>query len=291
MVRWGFMTQFEKSLSEYIRDLQSEDPKICIQAATILGEWGNDRAVTPLINVLSSKDENLRRAAAGALKEIKNRRSIPPLLKVLRKDPSPEVRAEAAYALAFLTKFNFDILPLIEALADDHYLVRQNAAFALGKSRRRKAVRPLIDALLRDENYNTREMAAWALGEIHDKRAIAPLQEALTDPHLAVRKNAAYALGCLQAASAAPLLKKALLKPDETKDAAWALSKILNKKTAGNVLRDAFRKLKKENHIEACIAICRILYDVDHKIAESLKKSLLNDKAYASYWPELESLF
>jgi len=284
------MTHFEKSLSEYIQDLQAEDPKTRIEAARILGEWGNDRAVTPLLNALSSKDENLRRAIAGALKEIKNRRSITPLLKLVAKDPSPEVRAEAAYALAYLTKFNFDITPLFDALADSHFLVRQNVAFALGKSRRRKAVKPLIAALENDDNYNVREMAAWALGEIRDKRAIEPLQLALNDSHIAVRKNAAYALGCLQASSATPLLKKALLKQGEAKDAAWALSKILNKKAASSTLKDAFRKLKKENYIEDCIAVCRVLFEVDQKTAENLKRALLKDSTFSAYWSELEAL-
>jgi len=56
------------------------------------------------------------------------------------------------------------------------------------------AVEPLIVAL-KDEKWWVREMAAIALGRIGDKRAIEPLIQALQDRDRDVRKQAAIALG------------------------------------------------------------------------------------------------
>ena len=70
------MTEHEKTLTEYINELESDDPNVRIEAAVALGDWGNDRAVTPLIEALFHPDENMRRASARALKEISNRRSV-----------------------------------------------------------------------------------------------------------------------------------------------------------------------------------------------------------------------
>jgi len=64
------MSEHEKTLTEYIHELESEDANVRIEAAVALGDWGNDRAVTPHIEALLHPAENLRRTAARAVKEI-----------------------------------------------------------------------------------------------------------------------------------------------------------------------------------------------------------------------------
>ena len=121
----------DKTLTEYFEDLKAEDPDTRIEAAIALGEWGNDRAVSPLLEALKHEDEDLRREAARALKEIGNKRAFNPLLKQLAKDSCVEVRAEIAFDLGYL-KVDAALDTLIKTLEDEHHLVRQNAAYALG---------------------------------------------------------------------------------------------------------------------------------------------------------------
>jgi HEAT repeat protein len=285
------MSEHEKTLTEYIKELESEDPNVRIEAAVALGDWGNDRAVTPLIDILFHPDENTRRASARALKEISNRRSVEPLITVLLDDTSAEVRAEAAFALGYFTRLTFEIDGLLSALKDEHYLVRQNVAFALGRIKRRKAVKSLIEALQSDDNFHVREMAAWALGEIRDKRATEVLISALNDVRLSVRKNAAYALGRIQDSTAANALKLQIVKEGEAKDASWALSKILKKRDAISTLKDAYKKTRKENLIDDCIEICRTLFNLDSRTAEKFLKEMLEDETLAEYYDTIKSVY
>jgi len=285
------MSEHEKTLTEYIKELQSENANIRIKAAVALGDWGNDRAVTPLIETLFHPDENLRRESARALKEISNRRSIEPLITVLLDDTSAEVRAEAAFALGYFTKVTFEIDGLLEALKDEHYLVRQNVAFALGRIKRRKAAKYLIEILQKDVNFHVREMSAWALGEIKDKRATEALISALNDEHISVRKNAAYALGRLEDNAAVEALKLQVVKKGESKDASWALSKILKKKDAISALKTAYKKMRKDNLIDDCIEICRTLFNIDSRTAEKYLKEMSEDETISRYHTKIKSVY
>ena len=64
--------------------------------------------------------------------------------------------------------------------------IRWKAAKYLGRSRNKNAVNPLIEAL-KDEEFIVRNNVAWSLGEIGDKRAIKPLTLALKDENKYVR--------------------------------------------------------------------------------------------------------
>jgi HEAT repeat protein len=55
---------------------------------------------------------------------------------------------------------------LIEALRDPEPEVRVAAAWALGEIESPEAIPPLTEALAGDEEAGVREAAAWALGEI-----------------------------------------------------------------------------------------------------------------------------
>lgn len=286
----GILPKHEKTLTEYIRELRSDDAKVQIQAAIALGEWDNDRAVTPLIEALSAKDDDFRREAARALKEIGNKRAIKPLIDVIDNDPSPEVRAEAAYDLGYFTLSSKEVDVLIESLNDEHYLVRQNIAFALGKIRRRKSVMPLVKLLKKEENYNVRELIVWSLGELKDKRAIQPLILTLNDTHIAVRRNAAFALGRLGDPSAINALKNGFLRDGEAKEIAWAFSKILKKRPAVKILKDGYKKKRKERVFGDCVEICRTLIEIDRKSAKELIKDMLNERDFAQYHEEIKNI-
>jgi HEAT repeat protein len=96
---------------------------------------------------------------------------------------SDALRAEAATALGHIGPEAMSAAPvLISALSDPHVLVRDRAAWALGRMRYREAVAPLIIAL-RSRSGGLRVTAANALGEIGDARAVAPLVAMLHSEH------------------------------------------------------------------------------------------------------------
>ncbi|HHL40522.1 MAG TPA: hypothetical protein ENJ37_08450 [Deltaproteobacteria bacterium] len=93
-------------------------------------------------------------------------------------------RAEAAKRLAGAGPAAVE--PLAMALkVDDHWKVRQNAAYALGAIGDPLAVEPLIEALSTDENVYVRAEAAESLGRIGDARAVDALRAALKDDETA----------------------------------------------------------------------------------------------------------
>lgn len=82
---------------------------------------------------------------------------------------------------------------LVRALSDSFWLVRSQAANALGEIKDPRAVEPLIRALS-DSDSIVRSGAAEALGEIEDKRALGALQRLLGDDDEYVRKAAREAI-------------------------------------------------------------------------------------------------
>jgi HEAT repeat protein len=109
--------------------------------------------------------------------------------------------------------------PLIEALDDKYWNVKQAAAKALGDLGDKRAIRPLVRALGEDQFAFTRLAAASALSKLGEKkwesiikgdgedykrlgnsgdsRALEPLVKALKDKDHNVRIKAAKALGNL----------------------------------------------------------------------------------------------
>ncbi|NIM13846.1 MAG: hypothetical protein GTO45_17520 [Candidatus Aminicenantes bacterium] len=164
-------------------------------AAEALGELGDVRAAAPLINAL--RDEYVRKRAKEALDKIADGRAVDPLIKAL-KNNDYYIQLTAAktlekfgwkpandieLAVYLIVKEDWEklpfigkpaVAPLINALKDGDYLVRRNAAEALGKIGDAEAVELLINAL-KDEDYFVRSNAAGALGKIGDARAVEHL--------------------------------------------------------------------------------------------------------------------
>ena len=93
------------------------------------------------------------------------------------------------------------VAPLIAAMEDEDWIVRQGASQALGRIGDPQAVEPLIIAL-GDKNQWIRRYAAEALGLIGDKQAIEPLVAALKDDSPGVRTVAAKALESIRGLAA-----------------------------------------------------------------------------------------
>ena len=137
-------------------------------------------------------------------------------LLALVRDPGTdtEIRLKASWLLGRLGD-KHGVYALLAALRAQQPDVRRAAAQALGELRHRRAVQPLIAALLNDEDVGVRVAAANALGALGDKRAFEPLMSALGNPagDPRVRGMAAEALADLRDRRAAPALITGLSDP------------------------------------------------------------------------------
>ena len=113
------------------------------------------------------------------------------LVHALHDSTDPMVRQYAAYLLGKAQNPRA-IQPLIEALGDFDKSVREQAVLALsaiGKS----AIEPL-SAAMKEPRWETRYRAVEALGKIADEKAVKPLIQALKDNRDHVRYMAAKGL-------------------------------------------------------------------------------------------------
>jgi HEAT repeat protein len=170
-------------------------------------------AVTPGSRITSAK---ALAAYAGEL-----RFCVTVLRGCLRNDPEPEVRVEAAQALANIGPSAYEAVPeLIEALGDKEKALRRMAALALGQIGRYAGdAVPALTRALKDPSKAVRRRAVMALGAIgHDARPAVPaligllddtdLSQATNEPP--VRESAIITLGRLgpDARAAVPALLK-----------------------------------------------------------------------------------
>ena len=139
------------------------NPSSRVWAARILGHSRAADAVEPLIALLFSRNDLLRIAAVAALGEIQDRRALQPLVQATLRDPAPQVRAEAAAAVARIeAEGAVDVL--VAALADPDYVTRLRALEAF-ESLDLKDTSALVRAL-RDPKNEVRRRAAIALERV-----------------------------------------------------------------------------------------------------------------------------
>ncbi|MBD2501766.1 HEAT repeat domain-containing protein [Anabaena azotica] len=146
------------------------------------------------------------------------------------KDEDSDVRWSAASALGEIGSEKA-VTALIDALKDKNSSVRRSAAFALEEIGSEKAVTALIDAL-KDEDSDVRWSAASALGEIGSEKTVTALIDALKDENLSVRWGAVLALRQIGSEKAVTALIDALNgeNSDVRKNAAEALGEIGSEK-------------------------------------------------------------
>lgn len=94
-------------------------------------------------------------------------------------DTAPIVRATASAAVLCLPSEE-GATALLPLLSDKDEFVRQEAAYALGRTRSKSAITPLIERLSKDNKDGVRGAAAVALGQIADESAVVSLARALS---------------------------------------------------------------------------------------------------------------
>jgi HEAT repeat protein len=181
-------------------------------ALKVLAEVADAVTVPRIAPSLADNSDNVRFEAVRALGKLDGNEAIKHLIRVVRRDRAEFVRSEAMIVLrtvgegragvleaalhgikdrsrqvrcqsarilgSFLdTK---SILPLLKAMADPHWSVRESAENSL-RNFGRDAVTSLIEALS-SPSWTTRFRAARLLGEIGDPRAVGPLKAAQARP-------------------------------------------------------------------------------------------------------------
>ncbi|MBI4301625.1 MAG: HEAT repeat domain-containing protein [Chloroflexi bacterium] len=183
-------------------------------AAETLGKMKAEEAVLPLREALRDQNEWVRWTACWALGQIGDKEAAAQIAPLLR-DQNESVRQKAAEVLGMLAEA-VAVESLVEAVgSDSSRWVRLFAAWALGRAKDKRALKPLVKAL-RDKEWNVREKAAEALGEMGEK-AIEPLAAALKKDNIYVRRSAVAALSKIGGPQAKEVLRQAL------KDKDWAV--------------------------------------------------------------------
>ncbi len=218
---------------DLIAALNDEFSEIRYEAARVLGDRKDPRAVDALVAALEDENWRVRFKAASSLWETnKDSRAIELLITAL-KDPDSRVRSTAAKSLGEI------IESLITALKDPDSRVRSTAAKSLDAIKEHGTVEYLI-AALKDPDFQVRAYAVWALGRIKSHRAIAPLRSAFRDGDSYVQWAAARALGAIDQPQAVEALIDGLRDVDPSKRSTAA---------------EAFNKTKDPRAVETLITV------------------------------------
>ena len=195
------------------------------------------RSLTPLqLEIEKQKD----RLSSG---EIEDRRDAVSRLGALHhpdasraavaalKDPAAIVRATAAGVVLYLPNEE-SAAALLPLLSDKDEFVRQETAYALGKTRSRMAAGSLADLLVKEKKDGVRGAIVVALGDIGDEISVVPLAQILR-PELSmatskkrskkqenplVLRAAAHALGQIGSRAGVPALLAALQDQEAESD-------------------------------------------------------------------------
>ncbi len=161
-----------------VPSLRDDSDNVRFEAVRAIGKMGGPEAVRHLIRMFrKDKADFVRREAMRLLRSAGLGQE--PVLEAGRrglKDRSREVRVQAARLLGSFQDPK-SILPLLKAMADPHWSVRESAETAL-LNFGRDAFEPLIESLA-SPSWTTRFRAARLLGEIGDPRAVPALKAIL----------------------------------------------------------------------------------------------------------------
>lgn len=158
-----------------------------------------------LMNTLRDADAGARAQAARMLGDTRETRAISALAEVLH-DPDPRVRLQATIALGRLG--GPALHAVTQALHDPDGQVRQEAARALAQATDPDSIQALVQ-LLHDPSEPLRQQAAFILSKIGTP-AVPAVMQALSDPDPLMRWNAARVLGQMGAGAvqAIPALER-----------------------------------------------------------------------------------
>jgi len=289
----------KKALPALIQALKSKNEDIRYWAARITGNIGKS-AVTSLIKQLKDLDNEYRHIIRNVFKNM-GEDAVDPLIEVLKKG-TKEMRQNAAELLGN-TKNPRAIPHLINALADESWFVRKNAAEALEEmgevanialiealsnenediqfwamrilsQRGITNIEPLLK-ILNSSNKNARFFALEVLAANKSPEIVQPLIECLKDESWPVRRKAAEILENMEEYSIGELLK--VLKSHNTEVRYWT-SKILKTKKS-KVIPYILKNLKSDDDDTRLYTIYALSEIGDMNILKQLNiAQLLSDR-------------
>ncbi|MFY1642794.1 HEAT repeat domain-containing protein, partial [Methanoculleus bourgensis] len=226
----------EENIDGLIAALESEDGLTRQRAALALGDFGDAKAVAPLIRALGDPLTAVREAAADSLAML-GPPAVEPLVELIERPGASERYEEPGAAESAKTVTGPGDLSWEIATRRD--LRRVYAAAILGEIGDPSAVEPLARAL-RDANNDVRCQASGALAKF-GRGAVELLTTVLADPDPDVRVVAAGVLGDIGDASVVePLIGALRDANDDVRGAAGAL-KYIGDPRAIDALQDLTR--------------------------------------------------
>ena len=182
-ITWALVRVGDAAVLPLIEYLSDEDPAARHHAAHTLGKIADARAVDALVNTLQDDDATVVAKAAFALGQIGDTRAIQAVIGLLGHE-NREVQTTVNRVLE-----EFDaaaVQPLIQAMGQEKWQVREQAADILGLIGSQEAVPVLIEAL-KDAHWQVRFAAVTALGSIGGRRARNAVQQIENDADERVR--------------------------------------------------------------------------------------------------------
>jgi len=251
------------TVDELIRQLETGSPNERYQAAELLGQLGDPKAIPPLIRALDDNDANVHIAAARAVGKIGDLNAIQNLLDAYERrtvrfaQPIFEAIGEILDRTARDDKnravFSRVVDRLIQFVQQDDppvAIVRAtDAAEALGKTRDPKAIPILLERLRKSESVEMAKAAARALRHFDDPQVIQALTEVAANKNIneKVRETAVQSLGDIGNPEVVdtliPILEEGSAKPYPAlgdtlrKETARALGRIGNPKAIEPLIR------------------------------------------------------
>ncbi len=183
-------------------------------ALRILAEVGSASLVPLIAPSFQDDSDNVRLEAVRALGKLGGSLAVKKLIHAAKTDESPDTRMEAVRALRKIGAGQPGILETaLHCLKDTSRDVRSQAARLLGIIPDKKAIQPLLKAIS-DPHWSVRESAENALLNF-GRDAVGPLIEALGHRRWTTRFRAARLLGETGDLKAVPELKKILARKGE----------------------------------------------------------------------------
>lgn len=158
-------------------------------------------------------------------------------------------------AMALIAAGVASVPALLQALGSPNVLLRRRVVWPLRMIADRRAVEPLMAALLYDEDAKVRRYSAWALGILGGKRAIHPLIRAFADPDARVRWDAAVALEKIGPAAIEPLIMALYYGGPEMRIGAISALAWMRHPTAARMLVTALRDKNSKVRTRAALAL------------------------------------
>ncbi|MFW9920363.1 MAG: HEAT repeat domain-containing protein [Candidatus Thorarchaeota archaeon] len=209
--------------------LSQSQLKMLVPLMEIVKQRTRDKEIVDLVSGLllldqirsdfSAPEFQVRKKAIEAIDKYHLPSAIEPLIKALG-DAHQYIRDKAIRAIDNIGVGA--IVNTITALENDDYRIRMGAAEALGRLRFAQAAEPLLNAL-DDKNEIVRQNAAWALGKLYLNQEMyveikGKVIEALvrlmnSDDHLPARANAVLSLANLEDERAINWLFEAMNQP------------------------------------------------------------------------------